>query len=531
MTSVIEKVASLELDPIRQLAEERLREAQRALDGEDSAKFSSNASARLAKLSALTDLDSFEGIVDFANPKAYTAELSYYAYALYRLGQLEKLRDAVTQHESPSICSKLALAQAEYNANNLDVAFKLLEVCSSEVLKEDLGDINVNISAIQALQGTNEVGRNSSDSFDEAFNKATHLLSRGLSTEALRALQEANGLAEEEEDRQAAIAQAAYAHLIAGNKEEASKLLNGLSSSRLPLALNLVVENNKLSSSYEGGDIVDAHKALLHFDEFSKKKSKLELNATQRQIIQRNQLKLLAHVGISSVGRKAKQHQREFPSDFEPLSVALYKSNSSRGLRRMANNGNLAAKLCLAALEDKSWNYTARNSANLDNGHLDQLERIVSQVLEGNGEAVKGCLSNLPSSNLNEAGAELLHPTDEVSDDLLTSIERMVGSVDVKRLNEKIPKTNSPGVSSLASRHNRKRTGKRKLPQSFDPERTPDPERWLAKQDRSDFKPKKKKNSQATQGSSAVVEEKFSSSKSQVVGAKLKKKSKKKGKK
>lgn len=531
MTSVIGRVASLGIDPTRGLAEDKLREAQEALDGKASSKYSSVDAARLAKLSALTDLDNFEDIADFADPSNYAGELSYYSYALYRLGQLEKLRDVVAQHKCPSICSRLALAQAEYKASNLDAALKILEVCASDVHREDDGDMKVNLSAIQALQGTNEEGGIASTSFDETFNRATSLLTRGLSAQALEVLQEANGLAEEDDDRQAVIAQAAYAHLISGNKDEAIKLHNSLAILRLPLALDLVVQNNQLSSSYEGGDIIEAHKALLHFDDFSKNRSKLELNALQRQIIQRNQLKLLAYVGIGSSGRKAKKHQKEYPSDLEPMCVALSISNSSRALRRMANDGHIAAKLCLAALEDKDWTYNAQNSVQTQSDQLGFLAFAVTQVQDGNGEEVKAYLNNLPSTNLRKAGAELLLPSEEVSQDLLTSIEQMVDFVDIANLKEAIPTTHSAGVATLTSRSSRKRTGKRKLPQSFDSEKDPNPERWLAKQDRSDYKPKKKKNSQATQGSATVVEDKPLSAASQVVGAKPKKKNKKKGKK
>jgi signal recognition particle subunit SRP72 len=104
---------------------------------------------------------------------------------------------------------------------------------------------------------------------------------------------------------------------------------------------------------------------------------------------------------------------------------------------------------------------------------------------------------------------------DTVSPELkaqLPDIDTLIGDVDSESLN-------SLGVNPLLSSHNeeyshnfhssKRRKTKSKLTKDFDPEKQPDPERWLPKRDRTTYKPKRKEKrnaSKATQGTSQAVD-------------------------
>ena len=132
----------------------------------------------------------------------------------------------------------------------------------------------------------------------------------------------------------------------------------------------------------------------------------------------------------------------------------------------------------------------------------------------------------------------------------LATVEQLTAGIDVVALERAgIPKAGSP-TSALLKRKRagapipkprKKRARKSKLPKDFDPEKKPDPERWLPLRDRSTYKPKGKKGKQKqaalTQGASEKASEGSGAGepiKSNVVtgpgggGGKSKKKNKKK---
>lgn len=126
----------------------------------------------------------------------------------------------------------------------------------------------------------------------------------------------------------------------------------------------------------------------------------------------------------------------------------------------------------------------------------------------------------------------------------LASVDSLISGVDVDALE-------NLGVSTLLKRPTasgdqykvtkpKKQTHKPRLPKDYDASKTPDPERWMPKRDRSTWKPKRKekKNKNITQGgatdeSLSVSESKASAASSSVVKNKAKQtnKKKKKGKK
>ncbi|AEY97581.1 FAFL103Cp [Eremothecium gossypii FDAG1] len=98
--------------------------------------------------------------------------------------------------------------------------------------------------------------------------------------------------------------------------------------------------------------------------------------------------------------------------------------------------------------------------------------------------------------------AKVLNPADqhELSEDMITDLVRdidvealIANGVDPLEASCRIPKASAGKVSK------KRRTGKPKLPKAFDPEKQPDPERWLPLRDRSSYRPKKRHGKQ-TQG-------------------------------
>ena len=100
----------------------------------------------------------------------------------------------------------------------------------------------------------------------------------------------------------------------------------------------------------------------------------------------------------------------------------------------------------------------------------------------------------------------------------LTPLDQLLTGIDVATLeNAGIPKSDQLTAAILkrkqaddsSTKPNKKRLRKSKLPKDFDPNKKPDPERWIPLRDRSTYRPKgrkgKQKQSTATQGSSEKV--------------------------
>jgi signal recognition particle subunit SRP72 len=101
----------------------------------------------------------------------------------------------------------------------------------------------------------------------------------------------------------------------------------------------------------------------------------------------------------------------------------------------------------------------------------------------------------------------------------LPPIDDLVGAVDVKNLIAagvaSLPKSSAApkrrATDDEVDKTAAKKRRKRKLPENYDPNKTPDPERWLPLRDRSSYRPKgkkgKKKVTESTQGGVVKEEE------------------------
>lgn len=553
--SVVNKIADLSVSAEKEAALSKLSQAEADLNND-----SSSSSAREAKIDALLELDQFKDVAKFANPQT---ELSYYAYALYRLEKLDELRSTVENAGSSApAAALLALAQAEYKYGSLVSSRKLLEGLQSKLTSSnDLADITVNLSAIDALEGV-ESSRTvaTPTTFDEFFNQARYFLSRGQAKHALEVLQHANGLALDDEDRQSAISQAVYAHLALGDLEEAEKLVENLDqqlkSNELANSLKLIVSNNALVvrsrvAAKNGtfvNDMESSHIALKAFDENTPKNFEL-LNSAERQVLSRNELKLSAKVHKRGVESDAKRHLKLYSSDWEPLVVALYHTHSTKTIRKLAAESGEIGEIARAVLDaraDSAWSYpSAKDVKQYEPGNVGELAAVFDTIQDQKNDSesqtqaseLEAYFAKFNDEQIKHAGQHLADPSSVDVSSLESNIDALISGIDVQKLEEQeyIPVRTVDTSSKVASSAPKKRSHKRKLPEGADPEKQPDPERWLAKQDRSGYKAKRKKT-QATQGgSSAATQGQAEPSSSvassgEVVGAKSKKKKGKKGK-
>jgi len=103
----------------------------------------------------------------------------------------------------------------------------------------------------------------------------------------------------------------------------------------------------------------------------------------------------------------------------------------------------------------------------------------------------------------------------------LPAVDDLIGAVDVKSLIAtgvaSLPKSSAApkrrATDDDVDKKAAKKRRKRKLPENYDPNKTPDPERWLPLRDRSSYRPKgkkgKKKVAESTQGGVVKEEEKL----------------------
>lgn len=552
--SVVNKIADLSVSAEKEAALSKLNQAETDLSSN-----SSSVSAREAKIDALLELNQFKDVANFANPQS---ELSYYAYALYRLERLDDLRNAISSAgDSAPVAALLALAQAEYKYGSLVSSRNILETLQSKLTNSnDLADITVNLSAIDALEGV-ESSRTlaTPTTFDEFFNQARYFLSRGQAKNALEVLQHANGLAIDDEDRQSAISQAVYVHLALGDLEEAEKLVANLDqqlkSNELADSLKLIVSNNSLvvrsrAAAKNGtfvNDLEASHIALKAFDENTPKNA-YALNSAERQVIGRNQLKLQAKVHKQGVESDAKKHLKLYPADWEPLVVALYHTHSTKTIRKLAAETSEIGEIARAVLNartDSAWSYpTSKNSKRFEPGNVGELAAVFDLIQDQKNDAesqsqaseLEAYFAKFNDEQIKQAGQHLANPSSVEASSLESSIDALIDGVDVQKLEQQeyIPQRTVDTTAKTTSAP-KKRSHKRKLPEGADPNSQPDPERWLAKQDRSGYKAKRKKT-QATQGGSSAATQgqaetsNVPASSSEVVGAKSKKKKGKKGK-
>ena len=189
----------------------------------------------------------------------------------------------------------------------------------------------------------------------------------------------------------------------------------------------------------------------------------------------------------------------------------------------------------------------------LKSAGLSLLESGSEEDLKQASGIFQDLLKSSPNDPFARAGFTASNPKSQQAQTInqLTSIESLTSGINVDALERAgIPQTAAATsnllkrkrVSEAITKPKKTRVRKSRLPKDFDPEKKPDPERWLPLRDRSSYKPKGKKGKQkqaaATQGASDKSAEVKgaggSQAKSQVVtgpssgGGKAKKKGKKK---
>lgn len=514
--SVVDKIGGLALSPAQEALRAQLTAADVALARGD-------AGARLEKARTLVELDRFAAVVHLLGDAEArsSAEETCLAYAQYRLGDLDALRAWVSS-EAP-LGARVALAQAEYRFGSLAAARERLGACLPELSAEDAADAHVNLAAVAALGG---VVPRAVDTFEDCFNAACAYLARGDGARAQHSLARAAALAEEPEDALAVRAQQAVAALFVSKRDTAAAAeLNALLPELAPAA-QLVAANNVLAARHSDSSVEAAHAALRTFDALPRVRA--ELNASQTQIIERNLLKLLARAGVHTL-RRARRHAERFPTDLEPLVLAYHYSQPRTVVRQQLARGDRAARLLADAA-------AGARRATLDTalvpGSLDMAYAAALRATRGEADGVREYFESLTDARLREAGLCVLGG-EHTAEQLLTAVDGLIGDFDVTAELERA--LDAKPVST--SRVHKKKTNKRRLPASFDAAKQPDPERWLAKQDRSGAK---KKRAGATQGAAqgamqgatqggvpeSVVESNIPASKT---ASKPKKKTKKKG--
>lgn len=520
--SVVQDVANLK---VSNAALDRLREAEDKLkNGQD---------AYHDKLSALIQLDRFAaaGNALRTTPALLERFPAEAAYIFYQLSDLSALRDLSAAHPQNTPVS-LALSQAEYRAGHYDAAAAALQNIS--VHDDEIIDLRVNQNAIAAQRGIFDSNAEDIPAFERHFNAAYALLARGEPTQALKELRTAK--TEAGDDEQASIAlQAAYAHIIMGDLVKARELLAALDD---PLA-----DVNKLVCN-PPGDIESELKALRLFDSIPS-----NLVASQLKVILGNKLRLQARVGLPVAGKAAK-HLNRFATDLTPSVLAAHALTAHELRQEVARNPtNAAAVFALAqtlvnenrleeachlllglgrasivANADISPGVLGAIAAAHKHLRLDPTELVkkvfatsnlsgdfagAAAILAESGDADAIELADVYFASCHESSLEAragkcaVRPT-EASVAGLPSVEALTQGVDAEELESKglFALASHTKVSLRTDLPRRRRSGKRKLPANYDEAKQPDPERWLAKQDRSSYKPKKKRNAAqgATQG-------------------------------
>ena len=118
-----------------------------------------------------------------------------------------------------------------------------------------------------------------------------------------------------------------------------------------------------------------------------------------------------------------------------------------------------------------------------------------------------------PSSKVNTAGFIAAHALSSKSvskeAEQLTPVSRLIADIDITALEDAGVPQPQPNAESLASRKRaldekpkpaKKRVRKSRLPKDYDPNKAPDPERWLPLRERSSYRPKGKKGRQKAAG-------------------------------
>lgn len=517
MSSIVNEVSKLKVD---NPAVERLRDIE--------AKLKAGENVQQEKLSTLIQLDRFAAAAKYLDTldAPFPAEA---AYIYYQLGDLKKLRELSSRHGSVAV--NLALSQAEYKAGHYDAAAAALQGVT--VSDDEIYDLKVNKSAIFAQSGLLNGLDEDVPAFERHFNAAYAYLVRSEPVRALDELRKAKTAGSDEEQASIAL-QAAYAYILSGENDKALELLKELDD---PLAaINSLVCN-------QPEEVDDVLKVLKLFDSLPK-----NLVASQERVVAGNQLRLQARAGLPVAGKAAK-HLAKFQTDLTPSILALNALSSrevSQALARDPANVAAAFVVAQAHISESRVDDAAHSLVNLGRAmvaanatfapgvlgaitsaykHLrldstDFVKKVFKSsdlagdysgaaavLAESNDpeavELAKMYFDSLDDNSLEaQAGKCAVAPASASTADL-PSIETLIAGVDAEGLDAKGLVALAPHTKVTLQKTARHRSGKRKLPANYDENKQPDPERWLAKQDRSTYKPKKKRGNAAqgaTQG-------------------------------
>lgn len=487
---MLDKFANVEISPEQREFHAQIERANVGLAASSDA--ATQQAMRLLKTRALLELDLpqkvlpvFKGVSPLSD-----AETAVLAYALYKTGDITALR-ALATHES-SLGARLALAQAEYRAGSLLTARNLLLELTPLLDEESAEDAGVNVAAVDSLRGILPTDLN--EDFDGLFNAACAYTARGDFVNAENALNKCRKFADGEEDAIIVDAQQTVIQLLSGNStaETAEKLLKLSKNPVFSRAEQLVLRNNALAAQYTSNSLDDVHLALKTFDELPL--CFAELNTAQKQGLNRNLLKLLSKAGVKTL-KRAKKHAEQYPHDLEPLVLAYNYTQRPSEVRKLAEQGDLAAKLWVDAVNGVQRHVVGKDR--VESGSLSGIfqaaERAYSSKTAENSD-LESYFRSLPDNELQNAGLAILSTSSDsssspsLSSDVLASIDSLVAAKNVdSMLQEALQTTSSSSVSQTRHRNRNKRA----LPKSFDANKQPDPERWVAKMDRSGSKKKK----------------------------------------
>ncbi|KAK9370862.1 hypothetical protein V1509DRAFT_615000 [Lipomyces kononenkoae] len=305
---------------------------------------SSDVRAKKAKQVALIKLDRYaEALKVFGDDELKPCELALErAYCLYKLGKLEAAKvltdNAIRSGEDNATQQRGLLhlkAQIEYRLERFPDAAETYDMLSNSpyLVDGEEHDVLVNILAIQAQQRwwnliSNPVPNATVVSHEQAFNMASLKIGDGHYREALSLLMQAKNLAqaleglsekEMQDELYPILIQAAYTHILLGEKDEAAEILSGFDSPSIsdPLIKDLIVHNLLYLANVPGYDNVNPHINLRLLDSVVQTKSSGSAYINfQRRLLHKNRLAVEYQVGKETLVRRGiKRHLEEFPED------------------------------------------------------------------------------------------------------------------------------------------------------------------------------------------------------------------------
>jgi signal recognition particle subunit SRP72 len=518
-------------------------------------------------------------------------------YVLYKLGLDNELSDEFSKLDNHQLNKGLLHLKAQhlYRMGDYERALEIYHVLIEKIEGQDeLIDLSVNERAILADSEELDAFNKSSvveESYDLIFNEALIELGFKNYPKSLELLSSAESKVFEIKDEQERLSellpillQRAYIYQILGDFEAAKSILSSIDLSKVPKnELNeLIFKNNYISLFHPSS--LQSQEAFITLKElslpnsindlksrFSKiQKSKITNNYSKISLITGQNinskdltslaLKSLSNANVFLDQDNAKKHAKK------SLKYALKTKEIAPALiatQLNVNVGNLDGSVeILENLDEEnllvpgisSLLLSLYESLNSEKKKLNLFNQIYQRYKDFNElsadeyEFLK-IISFKFLESANEQAKELLVKLNTFKQDDLVSI--VLGEKDtseLKRVEElttglEVDDLIKQGVELISKQttvnsQNYKVTKKRhqirkKLPNSYDENKQPDPERWLPMKDRSYYKPKKgkKKNVKETQGGSAdnFTEEDLASKVRQSTPVPSAKKSKKKG--